>query len=140
MMEHIGRPHMGKTGAAYHSTASLTKTLNTTARSSILAKMAQYDPNGVFMNDFGARLKGTGTAANIDPEVTHCALLENYFCSKNSKCGPLHTCSQVKGYRYPACVDPLYPPIFPISLDPNPDWAKLPWAQPQPTPTTTQPQ
>jgi len=90
--------------------------------------MAQYDPNGVFMNAFGARLKGTGTAADTDPKVTHCALLDNCICSKNSDCALGQICSYINGYRnFSSCI--TLGTIPGTVLDPSPDYEDLPWLQ-----------
>jgi len=56
-------------------------------------KMNQYDPNGVFMNNFGRRLKGVGTTMDVDPAATRCALLDYCFCSTSADCGPSQTCA-----------------------------------------------
>ena len=93
--------------------------LDPQARTSFLGKMQQYDPNGVFMNDFGRRLKGIDTKINTDPLSTRCALLDNCVCSKNNDCGPTQTCSRIDGYPdYPVCKSPGN--VLQI-LDPNPN-------------------
>lgn len=99
-----GRSHWGKTGLYYHSRNQIKKKLYPGAHQAFLAKMQEYDPNGVFMNDFGRRLKGTGTKINIDPLTVHCALLDNCLCSKSSDCAKGQVCSRIEGYpRFPVC-------------------------------------
>lgn len=65
--------------------------------------MNKYDPKETFINDFGRRIKRTGTKMNIDPLTKHCALLDNCFCSINSDCGANQVCTTVKGYTYNVC-------------------------------------
>jgi hypothetical protein len=70
-------------------------------------KMAQYDPKGIFLNNFGRRLKGDGTTLDSDPEATRCALLDYCFCSKDSDCGPQQRCGEVPKYPgKPVCRTP----------------------------------
>lgn len=49
--------------------------------------MNKFDPNEVFINNFGRRMKGTGSVIDEDPATKHCALLDNCICSKNKDCG-----------------------------------------------------
>lgn len=65
--------------------------------------MNKYDPNEVFINNFGRRIKGTGTKVDVDPLTTHCALLDNCICSKNSDCAITQKCSTLPGYKYRVC-------------------------------------
>jgi hypothetical protein len=60
--------------------------------------MLEYDPNGVFMNNFGRRLVGIGTKQDSDPAANRCALLDFCFCSQNRDCGPTQFCGTVPGY------------------------------------------
>ncbi len=65
--------------------------------------MNKFDPNEVFINNFGRRLKKSGTKVDIDPLVTRCALLDNCFCSKDADCGATQTCTSITGYNYRVC-------------------------------------
>lgn len=65
--------------------------------------MNKYDPNEVFINNFGRRLKGTGTKLDIDSKTTRCALLDNCFCTNNLDCGMSQICSTLPGYTYRVC-------------------------------------
>lgn len=65
--------------------------------------MNKYDPDEIFINNFGRRLKRTGTKMDIDPKTIHCAILDNCICSKNSDCGTNQICSTVSGYVYKVC-------------------------------------
>lgn len=65
--------------------------------------MKKFDPNEVFINNFGRRLKGKGTKVDTDPLVVRCALLDNCFCSKDSDCGATQTCTTLPGYNYFVC-------------------------------------
>lgn len=65
--------------------------------------MKKFDPNGIFLNNFGRRLTYNGTKIDIDPLTTKCALLDNCFCSKDSDCADTQTCTTISGYRYPVC-------------------------------------
>lgn len=65
--------------------------------------MNEFDPNGIFLNNFGRRLTHMGTNIDIDPLTTRCALLDNCFCSKDSDCGENQACTSILGYDYPVC-------------------------------------
>lgn len=65
--------------------------------------MNKYDPNEIFINNFGRRLKGTGTTIDADPLIKHCALLDNCICSNNTDCGNTQTCTTLPGYSYRVC-------------------------------------
>lgn len=65
--------------------------------------MNKFDPNEVFINNFGRRIKGTGTTVDTDPLAVRCALLDNCFCSNNSDCGRTQTCTTIPGYNYNVC-------------------------------------
>lgn len=65
--------------------------------------MNKYDPTEVFINNFGRRIKRTGTAIDADPSTKRCAILDNCFCSKDSDCGANQLCSTVSGYDYKVC-------------------------------------
>jgi len=70
----------------------------------MIEKMTEYDPNGIFMNNFGRRLTGEGTAIDVDPEAKRCALLDYCVCSKNEDCAATQYCGAVEGYRdMPVC-------------------------------------
>ncbi|KAJ6648570.1 L-gulonolactone oxidase 5, partial [Pseudolycoriella hygida] len=122
--EFSGRSHWGKSGMVYHNSESLEMKLNETARKQFIKVMETYDPNGVFMNSFGYRLKRNGTKVDVDPQTTHCAILDNCFCSKDSDCGVNQICTTLTGYKYNVCktrneVPPityknLFPPPFGI--------------------------
>ena len=65
--------------------------------------MAKFDPNGVFMNNFGRRLKGIGNKMDIDPLTKRCALLDNCFCTKDSDCGRSQICTTLPNYSFNVC-------------------------------------
>lgn len=67
------------------------------------AAMNKFDPNEIFINNFGRRMKGKGTKVDVDPLTTHCALLDNCFCSKKSDCGMNQICTSLPGYTYRVC-------------------------------------
>ena len=48
--------------------------------------MQLFDPNGVFLNDFGRRLLETGAKIDTDPHTVHCALLDNCICGEDADC------------------------------------------------------
>lgn len=70
--------------------------------------MNKYDPNQVFMNDFGRRILGTGSAMSGDPAETRCALLDTCICSKNEDCANGQICGpfNATSYNYNVCKDP----------------------------------
>src|SRR5438128_2499218 len=83
--------------------------LDPVAKSKFIEKMNLYDPQGIYMNDFGRRLKGIGTKINIDHKTKHCALLNNCVCRSNSDCALGQTCSRISGYpNYPVCKTALH--------------------------------
>lgn len=85
------------------------------------AAMNKFDPNEVFINNFGRRLKKIGTKVDTDPLVTRCALLDNCFCSKNSDCGDTQLCTALPGYNYPVCkTKNEIPSVFNKGLLPPP--------------------
>lgn len=80
------------------STAYFNKTLSHTAT------MLKFDPNGIFINNFGRRLIRKGTKVDIDPKTTRCALLDNCFCTNDSECAATQICTSVSGYNnYRGC-------------------------------------
>ncbi|KAG4068841.1 hypothetical protein HA402_004989 [Bradysia odoriphaga] len=110
--EFNGRSHWGKSGMVYHSRGMLDLKLDEIARQKFVAVMNKYDPDEVFINNFGRRVKRTGYKLDIDPKTKHCAVLDNCFCSKNSDCAYTQICTKVPGYVYNVCktkndVDPV---------------------------------
>lgn len=65
--------------------------------------MNKFDPDEIFINNFGRRMKRTGSTVDIDPLTTHCALLGNCICSQNDDCGYTQTCTTISGYNYYVC-------------------------------------
>lgn len=66
--------------------------------------MKKFDPEQIFLNNFGRRILKTGTKIDIDPLTTRCALLDNCFCSRNDDCAVGQTCTTLPGYSYyPVC-------------------------------------
>lgn len=65
--------------------------------------MKKYDPNHIFINNFGRRITKTGTKIDFDPLTTRCALLDNCFCSKDADCAKTQLCTTLPGYTYPVC-------------------------------------
>lgn len=65
--------------------------------------MNKFDPNEVFINNFGLRMKRKGTKVDIDPLTVRCALLDNCICSKDTDCGDGQTCTTLPGYNYHVC-------------------------------------
>ncbi|KAG4077289.1 hypothetical protein HA402_009918 [Bradysia odoriphaga] len=97
------RSHWAKSGLVYHSSSILDKKLNSFARQRFVAAMQKYDPNGIFLNNFGRRLMNKDTEIDFDPLTTRCALLDNCFCSNSSDCGEQQNCTSISGYNYPVC-------------------------------------
>lgn len=83
--------------------------------------MNRIDPNEVFINSFGRRLKKTGTKVDNDPLVVRCAMLDYCFCTKNGDCGDSQTCTKLPGYIYNVCKTKNEAPIdyFPKVILPN---------------------
>lgn len=83
--------------------------------------MNKYDPNEVFINSFGHRIKKSGRKVDIDPLVTHCALLDNCFCTTNGDCGDNQICTTIANYKYRVCKTKNEIPInfFPKIILPN---------------------
>lgn len=83
--------------------------------------MNKYDPNEVFINSFGHRIKKSGTKVDIDPLTVHCALLDNCFCTSNGDCGDNQICTTITGYNYLVCKTKNEIPInfFPKIVLPN---------------------
>lgn len=65
--------------------------------------MEKFDPDKVFLNNFGRRITRKGTKIDIDPLTTRCALLDNCFCSKDSDCANTQICTTIDGYDYNVC-------------------------------------
>lgn len=84
--------------------------------------MSKYDPNEVFINNFGRRLKRTGTKMDIDPLTKHCAILDNCFCSKSSDCADNQICTTLSGYKHKVCKNrnEVAPVRFDKSIFPPP--------------------
>ncbi|KAJ6647385.1 L-gulonolactone oxidase 5 [Pseudolycoriella hygida] len=115
------RSHWGKSGLVYHNSKSIDLKLDPVARQKFVAAMNKFDPNEVFINNFGRRLKGTGTKVDTDPLVVRCALLDNCFCTKNSDCGEGQTCTTLPGYKYFVCkTRNEVPMVFNKGLLPTP--------------------
>jgi len=69
--------------------------------------MNKFDPNGIFMNNFGRRIKGLDTKIDLDPKVNRCALLDNCLCESDSDCGVNQICGTIPGYPdKPVCRVP----------------------------------
>ncbi|KAJ6635180.1 L-gulonolactone oxidase 2 [Pseudolycoriella hygida] len=98
-----GRSHWGKTGAAYHTTEMINLMVDSDAREQFVAAMAKYDPKQIFLNKFGRRLMQNDTEMDLDPKITHCALLDNCFCSRHNDCAKTQECTTISGYNYPVC-------------------------------------
>lgn len=86
------------------------------------ALMDKYDPNKIFINNFGRRMTKSGTKIDLDPLTTRCALLDNCICSKNSDCAKKQTCTTIPGYDYKVCKTNNETPeqVFDRSLFPPP--------------------
>ncbi|KAJ6637361.1 L-gulonolactone oxidase [Pseudolycoriella hygida] len=97
------RSHWGKSGLLYHSSQMLDLKLHSFAREKFLVAMTKFDPNGVFLNSFGRRLKRSGTVIDVDPLTTRCALLDNCLCSVNADCAKHQICTTISGFGYPVC-------------------------------------
>ncbi|KAJ6645515.1 L-gulonolactone oxidase [Pseudolycoriella hygida] len=97
------RSHWGKGGLVYHNRRMLDLKLDPYARQKFISAMEEYDPNGIFLNNFGRRLIYDNTEIDSDPLTTRCALLDNCFCSKNADCGLHQTCTTISGFDYPVC-------------------------------------
>lgn len=82
--------------------------------------MQKYDPNGVFLNKFGRRIKGASSELTIDSKVKHCALQDHCFCTEATDCATGQFCGQLYGFRVcedlPAKVLPL-PLVNSVSSD-----------------------
>lgn len=83
--------------------------------------MNKYDPNEVFINSFGRRMKKTGTKLDLDRKLTHCALMDNCICATAEDCAPRQDCSTVDGYKYKVCKTKNQLPtnFFPKIILPN---------------------
>ncbi|KAJ6646763.1 L-gulono-1,4-lactone dehydrogenase [Pseudolycoriella hygida] len=115
--EFNGRSHWGKSGMAYHDSQSLDLKLDETARQNFIKVMNKYDANEVFINNFGRRLKRTGTKLDTDPMTKHCAILDNCICSKDSDCGMNQKCGTLPGYKYNVCKTENM--VVPVPFDRN---------------------
>lgn len=67
------------------------------------AAMNKFDPNEIFSNSFGRRMKQKGMKVDIDPLTVRCALLDNCICSADTDCGNDQTCTTLPGYTYNVC-------------------------------------
>lgn len=65
--------------------------------------MNKFDPDEVFINNFGRRIKKSGTKVDFDPLISRCALLDNCFCTKDSDCGDSQICTTISGYSNNVC-------------------------------------
>ncbi|OXA60733.1 L-gulonolactone oxidase [Folsomia candida] len=88
-----GRSHWGKSGMVYHSSEMLDLKLDPSARAAFIETMNKFDPNEVFINNFGRRLKKTSSKQDLHPAEIHCGIRDNCFCSKNSDCAVTQTCT-----------------------------------------------
>ncbi|XP_037041553.1 L-gulonolactone oxidase-like isoform X1 [Bradysia coprophila] len=92
------RSHWGKSGLIYHGREMLDLKLDPKARSNFVDAMKKFDPNQIFLNNFGRRLLKIGSKIDIDPLTTRCALLDNCFCSLDTDCGKGQICTTLPGY------------------------------------------
>lgn len=76
--------------------------------------MNKFDPNEIFINNFGRRIKRKGTKVDFDPLTIHCALLDNCICSKDTDCGNDQICTTLPGYTYPVCKTKNEVPEFTV--------------------------
>lgn len=81
----------------------------------ITGVMNKYDPDEVFINNFGRRIKRTGDKIDIDPLTKHCALLDNCFCSRDSDCASTQICTKLPGYVYNVCKNKNE--VAPVAFD-----------------------
>lgn len=87
--------------------------------------MNRFDPNEVFINNFGRRMKGTGNAIDTDPQTKHCALLDNCICSKDDDCGATQFCTPLGNYTYRVCKTKNEIPEKPIDRNTFPPMAAV---------------
>ncbi len=68
-----------------------------------MKQMEELDPHGVFLNDFGRRLRFGCSETSMDTNIKHCALMDICVCSTNEDCGDKSThslfCGNIKGYH-----------------------------------------
>lgn len=65
--------------------------------------MNKFDPNEVFINNFGRRLKKTSSKQDLHPAEIHCGIRDNCFCSKNSDCAVTQTCTTFPNSTFRVC-------------------------------------
>ncbi len=101
IFEHNGRPHWGKNGLVYTQRQLLLKSYPELP--TFVKQMEELDPKGVFLNDFGRRLRFGCSKTSMDSNVKHCALVDNCFCSKDEDCGDgkadSNYCVKLQGYN-----------------------------------------
>lgn len=65
--------------------------------------MEEFDPRGVFMNDFGKRLRFGWTKSSLDSYVKHCGLVDTCICQRDYECGDggptSYLCGVIHGYK-----------------------------------------
>ncbi|CAL8139498.1 unnamed protein product [Orchesella dallaii] len=99
--KHKGRTHWAKNGL-YFTNPQLVREkyehLPTFVR-----HMEEFDPQGIFLNDFGRRIRFDSETRIRDPRVKHCALLDHCICRNDLDCGDgsgsSYRCNLLQGYR-----------------------------------------
>lgn len=65
--------------------------------------MEEFDPRGVFLNDFGRRIRFGSTKTSMDSYTNHCALVDRCVCQKDEDCGDgskdSYLCDTIQGYK-----------------------------------------
>lgn len=106
-----GRPHFSMCGQAFHTKSMEEKNSPNIAR--FRTYMQKYDPNGIFLNKFGMRIKGSSNALTIDPKAKHCALQSSCICSSSNDCASGQICGKLSGFS--VCKD-FIAEILPLRL------------------------
>lgn len=86
MEQYGGRPHWGKCGLYYSSSRIIRKAHPSLDK--FIEVMKEYDPQELFMNTFGERIKHGKDRFTVTSEMAeHCALNEVCICKTNYDCG-----------------------------------------------------
>ncbi|CAL8111611.1 unnamed protein product [Orchesella dallaii] len=121
--KHDGRPHWGKNGLFYSNPAILTS--RHPHLQDFVKVMKTIDPNGIFLNDLGSRIRFGSQELTVNPTLKkQCALNDVCFCKSDRDCGGSQsllfsltnsiTCESLIGYK--VCKENSLLNVLPVSI------------------------
>ncbi|CAL8121300.1 unnamed protein product [Orchesella dallaii] len=93
--KHHGRAHWGKNGLYFSSPKMIRLQYGENTLKKYVNAMEFLDPHGIFLNDFGRRIRFGLETMTLEPQaLEHCALGDHCVCKNDLDCG------KENGYRF----------------------------------------